>query len=75
MSTYEARGAGSARRELAHDETGTLSVSPERIERTMMRARQERSRAMWVMLQAVFGRPEARDAGKRQPLSQNEGRL
>lgn len=58
MSTYEARcaSAGAASGPLAEQ-----VVTPERIEAAILRGRRERSLAMWAMLQAVFGRPDARD--------------
>jgi len=60
MSTYEARcgltvsgrGASVPARNLAQQ--ARIAIE---------RGRRERSLATWSMLQAVFGRPEARDAG------------
>ncbi len=38
------------------------TVTPEQVANAIARGRRERSVAFWTMLQAVFGRPENRDA-------------
>jgi hypothetical protein len=38
--------------------------TPEALELMLNKARRERSLAFWTMLQAVFGRPEAREAAE-----------
>jgi hypothetical protein len=62
MSTYEARcgltvsGKGASSPPAAGNLARQARIAIER-------GRRERSLATWSMLQAVFGRPEARDAG------------
>jgi hypothetical protein len=41
-----------------------LGVDPAVVAAAIERGRRERSLAFWAMLQAVFGRPENRDAGE-----------
>jgi len=61
MSTYEARCASAARHEAPSLRSGVSVVTSQRIEAAIQRGRRQRSLAMWSMLQAVFGRPEARE--------------
>ncbi len=41
-----------------------LAPSPEAMERALNKARRERSLAFWTMLQAIFGRPDARETAE-----------
>lgn len=60
MSTYEARRACAARDGTASYPLAQVAVTPELVEAAIQRGRRERSLAMWSVLQAVFGRREAR---------------
>jgi hypothetical protein len=61
MSTYEAR-CGKAVTGNAAISTPAIGIASHRqADAVIRRGRKERSLAVWAMLQAVFGRPEARD--------------
>lgn len=61
MSTYEVRCANVVRDGVRSYRPELSAATPERIEAAVQRGRRERSLAMWSILQAVFGRPEARE--------------
>jgi hypothetical protein len=52
---------------MSNDNTRRLRtpVTPEIVEAAIRRGRYERSVAFWAVLEAIFGRPEQRDAGVR----------